>query len=102
MDMRDKLARALWLDAATFPGKEAAWDAMSAFDRESYYRSADAALDALREPDEGMVSDGAFQIFRGERITADDLDAARRVWRGMISRAASAEPVPPGIEEVGR
>lgn len=46
-----------------------------------------AVLQAIREPSEGMLSDGAFQIFRGERITEDDLDSAKRVWRAMTSRA---------------
>lgn len=45
-----------------------------------------AVIAAIREPSEGMVSDGAFQIFQGERITEQDLAAARRVWRAMTSR----------------
>lgn len=44
-----------------------------------------------REPSGHMLSDGAFQIFRGERITEDDLDSARRVWRAMTKAALAAK-----------
>lgn len=49
-----------------------------------------AVLEAITEPSQSMVSDGAFQIFRGQRITDEDLASARRVWRRMI-HAALAE-----------
>ena len=52
---------------------------------------AGAVLQAIREPSQHMLSDGAFQIFRGERITEDDLAAAGRVWRAM-TEAALDEP----------
>lgn len=42
------------------------------------------------EPSDRMLSDGAFQIFRGERITVDDIDSAKRVWNAM-RRTALAE-----------
>lgn len=48
-----------------------------------------AVLQAIREPSDHMLSDGAFQVFRGERITEDDLDAAKRVWRAMTNAALS-------------
>lgn len=48
-----------------------------------------AVLQAIGQPSERMLSDGAFQIFKGERITEDDIDAAKRVWRGMLSAAIS-------------
>jgi len=71
MNMREKIARAL--------AKEEGY----AYDPIPYDGRADAVLDVLAEPTERMLSDGAFQIFRGQRITSDDLDAARRVWRAM-------------------
>ena len=50
-----------------------------------------AAIEAMREPSDAMISDGAFQIFRGERITEDDLAAAKRVWRGMTAAALNEQ-----------
>lgn len=46
-------------------------------------------ITAMREPTTGMISDGAFQIFEGERISERDLAAAARVWDRMIKRAIS-------------
>lgn len=48
-----------------------------------------AVLEAIREPTDHMLSDGAFQIFKGERITEDDIHAAKRVWRAMTKTALS-------------
>jgi hypothetical protein len=62
------------------------------FDREELDGIVRVVIAAIREPSEGMVSDGAFQIFRGERITEDDLASARRVWRGMHKRLLADAP----------
>lgn len=50
-----------------------------------------AVLGAIREPDARMLSDGAFQVFRGERIAEDDIESARRVWRAMIAAIREGE-----------
>jgi len=48
-----------------------------------------AVLEAVKEPSKRMQSDGAFRIFRGERITEDDLSIARHAWRAMIDATLS-------------
>lgn len=89
--MREKAieaaARAHW--EATREPSQKPWDHLYDFMRMEKRDYAEPVVDAilaeLKEPDQRMESDGAFQIFRGERIAKDDLAAARRVWRGMLS-----------------
>lgn len=56
--------------------------------------AARAVLLAIREPSDRMQSDGAFQLFRGVRITEDDLTTARQAWRAMIAAALDDIPAP--------
>lgn len=93
MSMIERMARALadgdW-DAASFletPNGEPPEDF-----REGWREKARAAIEAMMEPTEAMLSDGAFQIFSGERITESDIAAAKRVWKAMLRQALKDHP----------
>lgn len=55
MSMVEKVARALWLEAASFKDKEAFWATMSEGDRAPYVNGANAAIKAMREPTPEMI-----------------------------------------------
>jgi len=52
--MREKIARAIYHGTP----RNKPWEQLSAYKRGQYVREADAVLDALKEPTEGMVDAG--------------------------------------------
>jgi hypothetical protein len=78
--MREIIARALWLSAASCRDKEALWLTMKDFDRESYFRGADAVLDALMEPTPVMI---AFVLPRVGNPTEQDREIAAEAVRHL-------------------
>lgn len=78
MNMREKMARAM----AEKDGKH--WAPMSEMFREAYYNHADAALSALREPDEAMMAAG------GDELLADwddPIGATTAIFHAMLAKA---------------
>lgn len=50
-----------------------------------------AVLQAIEDPSDRMISDGAFQIFQGEHITEIDSYRAKAVWKAMIRRLLKSD-----------
>jgi hypothetical protein len=89
MSMREKIARALWAVSAE-PEHGDTWERIADKPHGEYYlRHADAALDAMREPDEEMCKAGATYMIEGPGIGGDIKwpDHARLVLQAMIDRA---------------
>lgn len=72
------------------------WDdpgRLSPFGKDCYLRCARAAIEAMREPTEGMLSAGDSmmpQIAKGQDITTG-YDALKDAWPAMISAALEQE-----------
>lgn len=84
MEMREKLAEALWLAAASCKGKATMWPTMLEIDREPYFRGADAVLAAMRDRSEAMWVAGRTAILDGNRDSMMDPDI---VWKAMLNAA---------------
>lgn len=87
MSMREKLARAMhgFRQSRGFSGN-AAWEYEPAAIQELYLGTADAVLDALLEPDEGMVEAGEGSLSSLDYRCECD---AKNIFRAMITAARS-------------
>ena len=88
MNMREKIARALAEEAGAPP-----WEEMQSRWRACYLGNADAVLDAMREPDEGMLDAGTSALWP-PLPGAGWLPGSKsvEVWQAMIN--AALEPPP--------
>lgn len=85
--MREKIARAIWAavdlpEYADIAGRNEQFDHMSATVRATFFRQADAVLEAMREPDEGMLAN--FGIHK---------TWVKQNWQAMIDAARTKESV---------
>lgn len=93
--MRERVARAIY-ERPRFDGRQSrslkSWDDLREADRTMWRRNADAALDALREPDEAMLRSGgsAFDhpsVYMGGPSSAA-LRTVPKIWQAMLDAIA--------------
>ena len=77
--MRDRIARALWLNMSIAKNKVALWDGpgLTDYDKRPYFDAADAVLAEMTEPTEAMLEAAAV---------IDGMNADPE-WRAMIQAA---------------
>lgn len=70
------------------------WDDLDEEARAPFVNSARAVLEAIREPSEGMVKEGAYQIPCGQGVEEGPPNAsdAKDCWQAMIDAALSEKP----------
>jgi hypothetical protein len=101
-EMLDRLAKALWLNAATCADKEALWGRLADFDREPYYSAARAALSELLEPTEDVIEAGARRLKPDLDWSSEEdsnLFVARHAARHTASRCYGSMIAAAQVEE---